>query len=163
VEAALGLALAALALALGHLGRHGEALPRVLLGVLTALWGLVGGLLGTGLFVMGAFTNHSVTHHNENLFLWNPLTLALLPLGVMLAFGSRRAPRGLLWTWTALGGLTALGVLLKALPAFDQANWNLVLLLGPVNLAFAALQWLTVRQRARSGVAPAREAAAKAT
>lgn len=163
VEAALGLALAALVLALGHLGRRGAALPRVLLGLLTALWGLVGGLLGTGLFVMGAFTNHSVTRHNENLFLWNPLTLALLPLGLMLAFGSRRAPRGLRWTWTALGGLTALGVLLKVLPAFDQANWNLLVLLGPVNLAFAVLQWLEVRQRARSGAAPAREAAAKPT
>ena len=159
LEAALGLGLAMLALVLGHLGRTGAALPRVLLGAFTALWGLVGGVLGTGLFVMGAFTDHSVTYRNENLFLWNPLTLGLLPLGVLLAFGSRRAPRGLRVLWPALAGLTVLGVALKVLPAFDQANWNLIALLGPVTLAFAALQWLERRQRAQgdargAGAAP---------
>jgi hypothetical protein len=106
-------------------------------------------VLGTGLFVMGAFTDHSVTHRNENLFLWNPLTLALLPLGLMLAWGSRRAAPALRWTCTALAALTGLGVLLKALPVFDQANWNLIALLAPMTLGLAAIQWLARRRPAR--------------
>ena len=42
----------------------------------------------------GMWTNHEVAHRNENLFLINPLTFALLPLGLMLVKGSKRAPPG---------------------------------------------------------------------
>jgi Domain of unknown function (DUF4105) len=157
-ELALGLGLAGVGLGLAHLGRDGARLPRVLLGLFTALWGLLGGLLGSTLFVMGALTNHTVTQHNENLFLLNPLTLALLPLGVMLALGSRRARRGLLVTWTALAAVTALGLACKVLWAFDQANWNLIALLAPTTGAFAALQWLDRRYQARRAAGPARVA-----
>jgi hypothetical protein len=98
---------------------------------------------------MGLFTDHSVTHRNENLFLANPMTLALLPLGVMLALGSKKAPR-LLWaTWTALAALSLVGVVLKVLPAFDQANWNLIALFLPINLGFALGAWLDRHQSSR--------------
>jgi hypothetical protein len=98
---------------------------------------------------MGAFTDHSVMRRNENLFLWSPLTLALVPLGLMLAWGSPRAPPALRWICTALAALTGLGVLLKALPVFDQANWNLIALLAPMTLGLAAIQWLARRRPAR--------------
>lgn len=151
----LGLGVAFAALGLGHLGRDGARWARVLLGLLTALVGLVPGLLGTGLFVMGVFTDHSVTHRNENLFLANPVTLALLPLGLMLAFGSTRSPQRLRGVWTLLAALGLVGVLLKALPMFDQANWNLIALLLPVNLGFAAGAWLDwVYQSSRGAEAP---------
>jgi hypothetical protein len=144
----IGCAVAGVGLGLGHLGRRGAKAPRVVLGLLTALYGLVGGIFGTALLLMGLFTNHLVTRRNENLFLMNPLDLALLPLGVMLVFDSPRARPGLLRTWTLLAGVTLLGVLLKPLPGFVQDNWNLIALLGPVNLGFAALWWLDERTRA---------------
>lgn len=146
---ALGLGFAFAGLGLGHLGRDGARWPRVLLGLLTALYGLVPGILGTGLFIMGVLTDHSVTHRNENLFLANPLTLALLPLGVMQAMGSKRAPRLVGATWAALAALSLLGVVLKLLPGFDQANWNLIALFFPINVGFAVAAWLDRHQSSR--------------
>lgn len=143
----LGLLVAALGHALGWAARDGKRLPRVLLGLVHALLGLVLGVFGVFLFLVGLFTNHTVAHRNENLFLVNPVTLALLPLGVMLVAGSKRARNGLFWTWAALGGLTLLGVVLKVLPMFDQQNWNLIALFAPINVGFAALFWLDWRRR----------------
>jgi hypothetical protein len=141
----LGLAIGGVVLGLGHLGRGGGKAPRVLLGLFTSLFGLLGGVFGTVLFLMGLFTNHQVTHHNENLFLFNPVHVALVPLGVMLARNSPRARPALLRVCTAVAVITVLGVLLKPLPGFVQNNWNLVALLGPVNLSLAALWWLDRR------------------
>jgi hypothetical protein len=75
-----------------------------------------------------------VAHHNENLFLINPITFALLPLGIMQVFGARRATVALQVAWAALGLITSLGVVLKVLPPFDQQNWNLICLVLPVNV-----------------------------
>lgn len=151
---AVGLLVALGGLGLGHLERDGARGPRILLGLLTALVGLVPGLLGTGLAIMGAVTDHTVTHRNENLFLANPVTLALLPLGLMLAAGSKRARPALRWTWSTLAALSLLGVAAKALPAFDQANWNLMALLVPVNLGFAASAWLGWKYQSSRRVLP---------
>lgn len=146
-ELALGLALGGLSLGLGRWSRAGRRLPRVLLGLLTALWGLVPGVLGAALFIMANFTDHTVTYHDENLLFVNPATLAALPLGVALMFGSTSAPGRLRWLWTALtvGGL--LDLVLKVLPAFHQNNWNILALALPVNLSMAALWWLQWRRQ----------------
>ncbi len=140
-----GCGLGCIGLALGHLGRKGARLPRVGWGLYNALIGLVWGSLGVFLFVVGIFTNHMVAHHDENLLLINPITFALLPLGVMRVFGSARATAGLRWAWSALTVIGLLGVILKVLPMFDQANWNLILLVLPVSAAMAATTWLEHR------------------
>lgn len=124
-----------------------RTLARVALGLVQALLGLGLGAFGVFLFVVGLFTNHTVAHRNENLLLVNPIDLALLPLGLMLAFNSKRARGGLWWAWAALGALSALGVVLKVLPAFDQQNWNLIALFAPINLGFALGFWLERRRR----------------
>lgn len=150
-EVMIGLLLAGLAHALGHWGRDGKKLPRVLLGLYTALLGLGLGVLGSALGFLMSFTDHDVTFGNENLFQANPLTLALFPLGLMLAWGSKRAVKGNRVVWSALAVLSVLGVLLKVLPSFDQANGNILAILVPVNVGFAALWWLHERhQRAKS-------------
>jgi hypothetical protein len=146
---ALGLAFAALLLGLGHLGKAGKRAPRIALGVVLTLWGLVSGALGFTLFFIGTFTDHLVAHHNENLFLMSPINLALIPLGVLLALGKASAKPRLFQVWALLGALTVLGVVLKLLPAFDQANWNLIALLGPVNLGGALLFWFEKRMTPR--------------
>ena len=140
-----GGALGGLGWVLGHWGRKGGRLPRVAWGLYNALIGLTWGSLGAFLFVVGLFTNHMVAHHNENLFLINPITFALLPLGLMRVFGSTRARTGLRWGWSALVGTGALGVMLKVLPMFDQANWNLILLVLPVSVGMAVTTWLEHR------------------
>lgn len=149
---AFSFGLGLFALVLGHLGRDGKRLPRAILGAVQALLGLGWGVLGLFLFFMGWFTDHTVTHRNENLFFISPVTFVLLPLGVMLLFGSKRAPRGLRFVWSFLAVTSVLGVLVKVLPAFNQDNWNIIALALPVNLAFAALQWLTVLRERSSPV-----------
>lgn len=144
----IGGTLAVVVLGLGHLGRDGAKAPRVLLGTFLFTWGFFGGLLGTTLFLMGLFTNHLVTHHNENLFLFNPIDVALVPLGIGFARGRPGASARLFKACVALAALTVLGVLLKPLPGFIQDNWNLVALLGPVNLALGVLFWLDRKRSA---------------
>ncbi len=137
-----GFGIGGAALGLSRWGRHGTRLPRVLLGVLEVILGLGWGALGVFLFVVGLWTNHSVAHHNENLFLVNPITFAMLPLGLMLIFGSKRARGGLFWCWAALAAISLAGLAAKVLPMLDQNNWNLICLVLPVNLLHAAAFWL---------------------
>lgn len=143
----LGLGVAGVGHALGWAARNGKTFPRVLLGLVHVVLGLGLGAFGLFLFIVGLFTNHTVAHHNENLFLVNPITFALLPLGVMLIFNSKRARNGLFWTWAALAALSLLGVVAKVLPMFDQQNWNLIALFLPINVGYAALFWLDWRLR----------------
>lgn len=139
-----GLLFGGLTFALARWTRGGKRTPRVLLGLWNALLGLGWGALGVFLFIVGLWTNHSVAHHNENLFLINPITFALLPLGIMQLVGAKRATVALQWAWAALAVITVLGVLLKVLPPLDQQNWNLICLVAPVNvlgaIAFRLLQ-----------------------
>lgn len=138
----VGCGLGGVGLLLGRWGRGGRRAPRMVWGLYNAVLGLAWGSLGLFATYLAFFTQHQVTPHNENLFLFNPLTFALLPLGVMRGFGSRKAEVGLRWTWLALLGLGVLGVVLKVLPRFDQANWNLILLVLPATAAMAATTWL---------------------
>ncbi len=110
---------------------------RKALAALLALVGLVWGFSGLLLFMLGTFTDNFVTHHNENLFFINPLTLALLPLAVMLFLGRPRAEPLLKWVTSVLAAIALSGVAVKVLPRFDQQNWNIIALALPFILATA--------------------------
>ena len=149
----MGLAVGASALGLAYWGRRGARLPRVLLGLEHVVLGLGLGLPGTALMIMWLFTDHTVTYRNENLFLANPLTLMVAPLGVALIFGSKRARVGLRVIWMAMAALGVLGLVLKVIPVFDQDNWRLIALILPISLGFAGafnLERLLARVSARS-------------
>jgi hypothetical protein len=141
-ELLVGLFLMGIAHGLGHFGRDGAKGPRVLLGLYTALIGLVLGIFGLALAFLMTATDHDVTFGNENILQANPLTFLALPAGLMLAWGSKKAKsfnRGL---WTVLAALSLLGVLIKVLPFADQANGNILAILVPLNVGMAALWWL---------------------
>ncbi len=146
----VGCAIGGFGFALNRWQVQGGRLPRIAWGSFNALIGLVWGALGLFLFIVGLFTNHTVAHRNENLFLINPITFVALPLGVMRIFGSVRARNGLRWIWAALAVTATVGVLAKVLPMFDQQNWNLIALVWPVSVAMAASTWLEHRQRSTS-------------
>ncbi len=139
----LGLALGGGAVGLALWGRRrGGKAPRALLGLESAVLGLVFGIPGLALFIMWLGTDHTVTYRNENLFLANPLTLLALPLGIQVMRGSERARERLRKLWWVLAGLGVLGLALKALPPFDQDNWRLIALLLPISLGMAGALWL---------------------
>ena len=133
----MGLAIGGSAVGLMYWGRRGARLPRVLLGIEHVVLGLVLGLPGTALFFMWLFTDHTVTYRNENLFLANPLMLLLVPLGIMLAWGSAKARPRLRTVWRVLEAAAALGLVLKVIPVFNQDNWRLIALILPITLGFS--------------------------
>jgi hypothetical protein len=111
--------------------------PRRLLGVQHALFGLVFGILGLAGFLMWTLTEHTVTYHNENQLLANPITLTLLPIGVAMAFGSRRALALARLAFYALAFSSLALLVLKLLPNFDQDTLLPMTLLLPANLGAA--------------------------
>ncbi|HEY2733870.1 MAG TPA: DUF4105 domain-containing protein [Polyangiales bacterium] len=111
--------------------------PRRLLGLQHALFGATFGLLGTLGFLMWTLTEHTVTYRNENQWLANPLTLALLPLGIAIALNSQRAVRVTRLVFYALAFMSLALVVLKLLPNFDQDTLLPMTLLLPANLGGA--------------------------
>lgn len=145
--------------------RRPSRLVRALYGLEHALYGGFFGLIGTAGFLMWTLTEHTVTYRNENQLLANPLTFLLLPLGIALAFGSRRALPLARSVWYACAGLS-LGLLaLKVLPMFDQDVLLTASLLLPINLGGALSHRLLARSRAQArapGLAPDRAAESRA-
>lgn len=122
-----GLAAAA---ALSWLGR---ARPRLLGAVAAVAW-LACGLLGAVMLYAWLGTEHRFTWANENLLLFNPLCLLLLPGAWRIAGGRMPGPvfRRILGL-VAIAALAALGA--KWVLLFSQVNQPWIALLLPVHLA----------------------------
>jgi hypothetical protein len=138
----LGALLGLAAAGLGSWRARGGKASRALSGSWEALLGLAIGLLGTMLTYLSLFTDHSVTYGDRNLFLANPLHLAVLPLAVALVSGARWAGRWLAWLWSLLAALGLLPLALQAFPALRQDNALIAALLLPIELGCAAAGWL---------------------
>ncbi|MEY4576451.1 MAG: hypothetical protein RL701_1154 [Pseudomonadota bacterium] len=153
---AIGLAigLSAYLLALWA-AASGGVWPRRLLGLHHTLFGLVFGVPGLLAALMWGFTEHLVTYNNENLFLSNPLTFALFPLGIAMMFG-----RAWAWRWTrticyALAASSLLLLLLKLLPSFYQDTTLPMSLFLPANVLLA-LGHFKLARAAAADVSPVR-------
>lgn len=116
---------------------------RVAFGLYNAAVGGVVGLPGL-LLVTFWFTDHTITHFNENALMANPLTFLALPFGGALAFGAQRVAGWLRWSWWALAIGTALAVLLQIVPGFNQANAMVIAGLWPLNWGMAVAWWLAM-------------------
>jgi len=125
----VGLALAIAVLQLG------KRRPRLLAALALPVWTLLG-LLGATMLFIWLGSAHVFGHHNENLLLFSPLCLLLLPGGWSVARGRPATPtfRVLLWL---VAGAAAIAGFLKFLPFLRQENVEWVLLLLPLHWSLA--------------------------
>lgn len=140
-----GVALAAVLLALAR-RRHARWARRgfATLAVALALACALGGLVMLGLW---GFTAHESAWRNENLFVFSPLCLLLVPTW-WRASASNWSPSASARAITLLVSVLAgFGLFAKVLPWFVQSNVAWLLLLLPVHFA---LTWIAWHARARS-------------
>ena len=118
---------------------------RVAYGMLLLVVSLIAGALG-GIFVFfWVATDHLVAHHNENILQCSPLALGLIVSAVMFAFGKARGRRLTKQLTTVIAAGSALGLVLKVLPWFDQGNGAIIALFLPL--------WVGVAMGARAAAA----------
>ncbi len=151
IWAALGIGLAA-ALILFCLARlRVHAWARVVFASVACLCALVLGLAGLVLAGLWLFTDHVSAWRNENLLLFNPLCLLLLPAW-LAAFGRRWRPSAFARNLARAIALCAvLAWFVKILPGFIQDNRLWIALLLPLHAAFAMILSLDPRP-SRSGL-----------
>lgn len=130
----LGL-LAVVFAAIRRTGGRSLATGRMGYGTIVAMFGFVFGLLGTVLFLMSLFTDHTVTYNNENLIISNPATIALFPLGILAAVRAkpRKRRRRTAALRTVLGVHLVAGVVLftlKLAGVLNQQNWPEIAAIG---------------------------------
>jgi hypothetical protein len=133
----LGTLLGGVLAVLGRWGRRSSG-GRLAFGIGATTWTFFTGLVGLALAALWALTRHDFSYRNENLLQLNLLALALsfvLPRAVARGGAGHRAAM-VLAGGTAL--VSAAGLLLKVLPAFDQANQTVIALALPVHLGVLA-------------------------
>ncbi|MFN0061346.1 MAG: DUF4105 domain-containing protein [Myxococcaceae bacterium] len=145
---ALGSGAGLLLLFLLVWARAGEVWPTRLAGAYQMLLGVCMGIAGVVLMAFWLFTEHTITWRNENLFLVNPIYLALIPLGFRFAKRDDRRRQQPARLWLLLAGVGVLGIALKVLPQFDQRNAELVALLLPVSVFGAMGAAIFARRKA---------------
>ncbi|QQO08766.1 DUF4105 domain-containing protein [Breznakiella homolactica] len=147
--AGTGTALALILL--GLLRKSRSTAGRILMGTFHAAAGFFFGILGSILFYLSLFSMHDYTWHNINLFFINPLLLAAIPLGILLAAGRGQgwkiSPEKMLkglWSLILLGILLAAGI--KIIPGFYQHNRTSEALVLPIALVLSPVPgWLRKR------------------
>lgn len=118
---------------------------RQLFGIYQTSLGVFYGIPGLILFLMSMFTDHTVTYHNENLFLANPLTTLLIPLGIGLLLDKRFCRMWLPKLWYLITSINLILLVLKFLPVFDQYNWLSISLIVPLSVS-ASFIWYKIEK-----------------
>ncbi len=106
---------------------------------LATLWTILSGAVGLALTGLWLFSTHVAAYQNENLFLFNIVALVLALLILARPERARRIA-------AVVTGLAALGLVLKILPVFDQANLELIALALPAHAGV----WLGLKARESS-------------
>jgi hypothetical protein len=133
----VGILLALEMFAVGQWGMRAAGRgPENVFRVEVALWAFATGILGAILLGAWLGTRHVFWYRNENLLLVNPLSLFLALLAPLSIWKPRNLkPAAIIASLVAL--LSALALMLKGLPWFDQHNLELIALLLPVHFAVA--------------------------
>jgi len=126
----------AIALVLGFAGLR-RRLPRTA-AVLVGTWWALLGVIGLGLTALSVLSAHRAGFGNENLLLFNPLALALLPLAA--AIWRQQPPSTPMRRWlTLIAVMAALAMFLKFLPFRVQGNGDWIVLVLPVQATLALM------------------------
>lgn len=109
--------------------------PRAAASFALAWWGLLT-LVGLGLSALWGLTSHMAAYGNENLLLFNPMCLALLPGAWILARGRQPSEhfQRLLLVVAVLAGTA---IFLKFLPSRVQSNADWIFLVAPLQFTLA--------------------------
>jgi hypothetical protein len=126
----LGVILGGLLLAMGRSGVRGLATAYL---AVATLWELVAGVVGLLITWLWAASTHMVAHWNENILLFNVLSLALAIALPMAVRGKPRAEKAARRLALGVTTLAALALLIKVSPAFHQSNLDLIALALPVH------------------------------
>jgi hypothetical protein len=141
----IGFALALLALARAR----AYAWVRASFATLASAMALTLGLCGLVLLALWTLTEHISAWRNENLLLFNPLCLLLLPAWLGAFRRNWQPSQFAQRTALVIAALAGLGFFLKVFPAFAQDNYLWIALLLPVHVALA----LSLRRPGRSAPA----------
>jgi hypothetical protein len=98
--------------------------------------GLIIGFMGTLLFLVASFTNHTVAYYNENLFFANPVTLFIFITSILVLKNKRKFFTLFYYNWFAVLILAIIGVIVKIFPMFDQNNLQTITLFLPAIIGF---------------------------
>ena len=131
----IGIAFGALLLLLSS--RRDAAWARRGFATLAVLFSLICGLAGLILLGLWLFTAHQAAWHNENLLLFSPLCLLLLPTWWRTSSARRAIPKLARRIAALIALLAAFALFSKILSTFPQANLPWILLLLPGHLALA--------------------------
>ena len=126
-------------------GARGRQNPfaRYVVSILGGFWALLTGVGGVIMAGMWAFTDHAVAASNENVL---QCSVAALILAIALPFAMGNRPWALKTARVfaiLIGALSVLGLVLKVLPGFYQANWPVLALFVPAYLGLmgGVLAW----------------------
>ena len=137
---AAGLAVAALLILVRLLCAKRPLTGRALMGISHSAAGLFLGVAGTVLFFASRVPERDYMRSNINLLYANPLVLAVIPLGIIVALGAKfslGAARCLRIWWRYVCAACVVSALLNILPFLRQDNWPALALVLPVALVLA--------------------------
>ncbi|MCK5200244.1 MAG: DUF4105 domain-containing protein, partial [Spirochaetales bacterium] len=132
----ISLLLSSFIVVLNYQSRKKYKIPFIVLNILS---GLILGLLGLVLLFLAAFTGHTYSYNNLNLFIINPIALLIIPAAVLYLKkgGKWRTRLDTLWYIQLFSVLMM--ILLKALTPVKQANLLEIILVLPIVFAFTPI------------------------
>lgn len=141
----LGVALGGVIVWLAGRGRRGSLGAARATMIVTIAVSAALGIVGVALLYLRLFTRHTAAYGNMNLFVYNPLWLAILVALAMRRPGASRVAASLA---AVAAGMTLLGLVVPLVPGLAQGSYAVVLLMAPASLAAA---WV-IRARTQSAV-----------
>ncbi|MCP3135960.1 lipoprotein N-acyltransferase Lnb domain-containing protein [Pyxidicoccus xibeiensis] len=152
-ELLIGTTLAVMAVLLAALRRcRGSRWVRVLFGLCHALVGVTLGTVGLAGFVLRLLSEHPALRPEVGLLLANPLTFALLPLGLAMALGIGGAEQQARRCVAVLCAGTLLALVLQLLPVTGAVSQVPLSLPLAANLGLGVAHGLLLRRAASATV-----------
>ena len=132
---ALATGIIAALMLLGLARARGNIAARIVFAIITSVIALICGVGGIVLIGLWGFTEHISAWRNENLLLFNPLCLLLLPAWLGAARQRWQPSRFAKHVATFVAFCAVLAWFVKILPGFTQDNYFWIALLLPVQVA----------------------------